>query len=113
VNSLQGLTKQRGSDVFLEIPLRGQNKTSRVRVAASKTVRQFAHCPKWALNFACYLRCEAPLQIFANQSNCRLTCHAHDLAPENWVLPVISLEHAIEPKPHVDGSLSNQLIQND
>src|SRR6266404_2752132 len=67
--------------------------------------------PQMALNFTCYLRCETPLQIFANQSNCRLACHAHNLAPRELGLPGDYLRARNRPKPYVNGSLPNHLIQ--
>jgi hypothetical protein len=57
------------------------------------------------LNLTCHLRSEAPFKIFANQSNCCLTCHAHDSVPPEPDWLDSELEHATNQRANWIGKL--------
>ena len=63
-----------------------------VKINFKREGRSVKHCAaivaaaQVALDFAGYLRREAPFQVLANQSNCGLARHAHGGLPWNWAV---------------------------
>src|SRR5882762_3287500 len=94
MNSLEDLLSHAGVTCILrfDFPVEVNFEGEGCGVENGAAVRAM---PQMALNLACYLGGETPFQIFTNQSDCSLACHAHNSAPRTGS-SLCGIQHATD-----------------